>query len=180
MVTLCALSGSAGDTVDCSLRVAASSDAPDNYATAFQGNIVWDNTKLTVDNFYDSYFCPAPCIEDPVGSAGVLPFGLSTGHSLTTSPDTPADWQAAGKVSVVIVNTSNPGAKLTDAYLDASGSVVNDPEFVRLRFTLAVDVPASDPVLVQAEDTSLVLSNAVPQTLDRTVDPTGLIVTTKP
>jgi cysteine-rich repeat protein len=156
---VCALTGNAGQQLDCAFNIARAAQAQDN-ATGLQFTMRFDRTVLNLVNFYDlQCFGPVGCFDVPV--IGGQP--LSTGHSISIAPTTINSWNGTNCTSnaqcsalpapatgqciankcegtggfggVVIVNLTNPGAALSNAYLQA-GAVVNDPLFVKVRFNI--------------------------------------------
>ncbi|GMV38354.1 MAG: hypothetical protein AMXMBFR64_00700 [Myxococcales bacterium] len=155
---VCDLSGSTGEIVTCSVRVARETEA-DPPATGIEFAVDYDETVLQLDNFYDELCFPGfGCFETPVTGPGSTP--LSTGHSVSIAPTKVADWKGSG--AVVIVNTSDPTVPLSNAYIEA-GAIEGEPEMVRVKFKLLSDVAAGNPA--QVELTNLVSADGQAATL---------------
>ncbi len=138
---VCFLSGSAGDTVSCWLRIAraAQSDPP---AVALQFGLIFPPDQADFAGFWDQV-----CYPDPVGCLEVRADGptaqpLSTGHSATTQVKNP-DGDAAS-VFAVLVNVADPTSALSDAWFDSQWTLHGDPVFLEARFTLLADIASDD------------------------------------
>ncbi len=196
---VCELAGTAGTELVCPLQVAAAADLPANYATGIQFNLMYHPNVLTLVGFYTDFCIPAVgCFEVKAAGSGAQP--LPSGHTVSTNPQEPSDANTqtnagaacvadadcgtlaciggfcASQVGTVIVNVSNPSAHLSDAYLDATATLVGDPTFMRAKFTAAVDVTTPEGVWL----TNVVAPNKDAQTLNSTIDASGVIITELP
>ncbi len=166
--TLCALSGKAGEAVDCPVRVAVGEDGIP--ARALQGTLHFDASALEFKGFVQEV-CPkaGQCIEQPL--SGERPTLAATGHTLAIAPKNVADWK--GKGSFILANFSNPKAALSVARV---GTDAAQKPLFKARFVLKRDVPASQAATVSidkvlgADDTA----REVPVSVEN-----GLLVTHK-
>lgn len=173
--TICEVSGAAASVQSCFFKIAAASNT-EPLATALQFNMIYDNTKVGLTGFFDNVcFGPggtAPCFVVAVAGPGSFP--MSTGHSITLNPSAPASW--AGMGGVVIVNVSKPDSALTPAYLNGN-TVVGNPDFVEVRFTLKTAIPAGAPVAINLD--KVLASDKTPKTQDTVVNTDLKIIVTK-
>lgn len=125
---LCVVSSVPGQTAGCFFKVAAQS-ATALKATSLQFEISYDPQKISLINFFDDVCFPGgACFNLPL--AGKNSFPLSTGHSMTTYPVNPSDWN--GYVGGVILKTSPK--ELNSAYFADDGDIVGDPVIFEIRF----------------------------------------------
>lgn len=130
---LCWLTGDAGQVVSCPMRVAvAYPGAP--WVAAMQFLMKFDKSVVKFVNFYDEYcFSGLGCFDVAVSGKGATIL-QPTGHNIAIDPSVAADWLGAG--AVAIVNTSNPGAPLTTAYLNEDWTPVGETQFAVAKFEL--------------------------------------------
>ena len=136
---MCIVSGTAGTKVECPIQLVRSSQA-ELPAAAMQFTIKYSGA-MTFDYFSDG-------VHPVFGVPWLIPAnfnGLQSGHTVSMNPKLPADWVVSG--SVLLSNTSDPTAPLTDAYLDG-GNVIGDPILMTAHFTLAENIPAGTPAEV--------------------------------
>ncbi|NUN12191.1 MAG: hypothetical protein HUU55_00990 [Myxococcales bacterium] len=130
---LCLLGGNLGQVISCPMKLAVAYQGAPAIA-ALQFLMKFDNTKVRFVNFYDEYcFTGLGCFEVAVSGQGATIL-QPTGHNVAIDPFVAANWPGVG--AVAIVNTSNPGAPLTVAYLDDDWSLVGDSQFAIAKFEL--------------------------------------------
>ena len=167
---VCTLSGSTGETVDCLIRLAASSEAGP-LATALEMKMGYAADLLSFEGFFGEIcFEGVGCFEQAVG--GKAGQTLATGHSVNTAPIEAVDWKGSG--AVILVNLADTSKPITEAWLSPEGTVVGEPGFMVARFTLLLDVPVGPLATINL--TSLVASDSEAATLKATVK-SGVIVT---
>jgi hypothetical protein len=168
---LCVLTGAKDDLVDCPLRLARiSEDAP--FGTGLQSKLYYDAERFEFVNFYDeTCFEGAGCFELPASGSEAKP--LSTGHSVSAAPLTPAKWKGFG--AIIVANLSDQTAHITEAYVDPAGQIVGDPLFMLMRFKLLAD--NAEPIGVLSEEPLAATGESI--TLPSTVVD-GVIITLMP
>jgi hypothetical protein len=167
---VCALSGSVGSALTCSLELAsATQDLP--LATGLQFKVTYDPTKLALVSITDMVcFGPAGCFVLPLAGPGSS--ATESGHSVSTNPGDPAS--ATGQIGVVIINLGSPDVPINGAQYD--GAVINgDPGLFDLNFEAIAEIPAGAPALVRILDA--VAADENPFTLDAGVNDCGVLVT---
>ncbi len=142
--TVCELTGAAGGTQDCVLRLASRSDSP---ATGANLTFQWDPAILSLENLYDTVCFGPTCFEyalaDCNGSCIWSPLE-PTQHAVVAVPKNPAD--ASGKFTALLYTPTASSVPLTTA--TASGTwVTGTPDVVTLRFKL-LTAAAATPVHV--------------------------------
>ncbi len=156
--TICSLSGTAGQTVRCPLRLARMASWV-ALPAALQFDLFYDATRADAVRILDTFCLPnGNCFEVDTPPNVLWP----TGHTVATAPAPVAAW--AGSARVVVAKPPGQQA-ITDAFLQAGqiGQLVGDPEFAELELTLLADVPASNPVEVQV--TGILASSFAPDPL---------------
>jgi hypothetical protein len=136
---LCVVSGSAGDVVDCELRLASAS-LMETHAFGLQIKLGYPENLLTL-----SHFTACPSCQDTVP-----PMALSTGHFVALAPAIAAEWDGGGEILIINLGVPSP---ITTAFYDG-GNVQGSAQFMTAHFIVDVDVPASagiSVVLVEAE-----------------------------
>lgn len=148
---ICQLSGSAGSTVDCAVRVIGKADS--ELATAFQATLKYDANVAQFVGFVDTY-CPSAgnCVDRPVDSQS--PSLAATGHTLAFAPQNSSEWN--GEVRFLAANLSNPDRSVSTARV---GDPNNNGTVVRARFQLKQAVDA-------ANSADVTLSNVVASSAD--------------
>jgi len=140
--TLCTLEGTAGNTVDCAVRLAKENEGnPD--VVALQFDIFYEPGELTLENAFGK-LCPDITQPDLCFDQPLMPGGaLGTGHNLSSQPGDPAECN--GDVTYILSKLSFPFVGVTDAFFDESGTIQGFPEIFILRFTLAQDADVNNP-----------------------------------
>lgn len=135
--SICSLTGAAGATVDCAIKLAVGDAGI--AARALQGTLNYDAAAAQFVGLFDE-FCPAEgnCVQKELNAQA--PALSRTGHTMSMAPRTAAEW--AGKGSFLLANLTNPTASLSDARLGTEQAIFT------ARFTLARDASAANPVLV--------------------------------
>lgn len=143
---VCALFGTAGQTVSCVLRAVRASK-PTPPMVGLQFGLAFDSSMMQAVGFVDD-FCTLIGGQEVCSTVDVPPGSLyPSGHEVLFFPKTIGTWNGAG--SVVVLNLSDPEAGLTNGYIGA-GKIVGDSAFVTLLIQLKADVPADVPVFVFA------------------------------
>lgn len=139
---ICGLTGNAGDTVSCTVRLVRDSDGTPLPASLQTG--LSYNAFAAVLGVISDTICLGPGGTNPCFDAPTPPNALSTGHAVFTVPgDPPSSW--GGEGSLFFLPLSDPTSALTTAYLDAAGQTVGQPEIVELRFILLGDIAPDNP-----------------------------------
>jgi len=128
------VSGNAGTTVSCKVKVAATSNTSPK-ATGIQFKVGYDSAKVSMEKFS----CMAGALDmcDQFNT-------LLTGHSLSAAPPK-AEW--AGTVSVAIYYSNVPPKAITEAYM-SGGTPVGSADVLDIVFKLKQTVAAGAPVQV--------------------------------
>jgi hypothetical protein len=158
----CSVSGNAGTTVKCQIKLAAENAASPK-ATALQFTLGYDSSKVTLDGF--------SCLDVDLTDYCYEGDMLVAGHGLSYDP---AKGSWAGAVNVGIVGGGAP-TPITPAYMNGA-QVVGDPYMMDAVFKLKVPVAAGTPVLPTL--TKMVGSTAVLDPLTVTLT-NGMLVTAK-
>ncbi|NUN16671.1 MAG: hypothetical protein HUU55_23850 [Myxococcales bacterium] len=156
---ICKLSGTAGSTIDCAVRVIGKTDS--ELATAFQATLKYDANIAQFVGFVDR-FCPTAdnCIDRAVDAQSS---NLSaTGHTFAFAPQNPGEWN--GEVRFLAANLSNPDSSVSTARV---GDPNNDGTVVRARFQLKQAVDAANSADVTLSN--VVASSAQARELNATV-----------
>jgi len=154
---ICSLSGAAGEEAICPLWLVRES-ADVSLVTALQFVMEYDPAVFAVTLLSDELCADGVgCFEVPVVGPGSQP--LSSGHIVSVAPMDPAEWD--GSVACIIAFGITEG--ITDAYIDADGSIVGDPAFMNVHITFAQDVDAAAPVHLGFSE--LLGSSAIAQSL---------------
>ncbi|NUN12237.1 MAG: hypothetical protein HUU55_01225 [Myxococcales bacterium] len=145
---LCQISGNAGSTAVCLLKLARRQQ-PEPNASALQLSLAYP-PSLTAQKLTACETC-VPTYPPSVA--------LPSGHLLLMAPGTPSNW--SGAATLAMLNFGTPTAPITDAY-EIPGGIDGDPVFLALTFVLSADIDPSKPAPVVA--TSVVASGpgAVP------------------
>jgi hypothetical protein len=155
---LCALSGSAGDLVDCPLRLVRN-DSQSLPATNLQFGLQYDTSIASFNGvFGENCYDEIGCFEESVVGPGAKT--LPTGHSFTTAPLSPENWD--GNVLFLLSNLSNPAGAITDAYQDLNGANIGETAFALARFQLQIDIPIDGPLYVNYDPSLFSGSAALP------------------
>lgn len=138
--TICKLVGSAGSSVNCAIKLSA--DTNGAVARALQGTLNYDAAGAKFVGFFDE-FCPSAgnCVEKEIN--GTSPALSASGHTLSMSPKTGAEW--AGKGSFLLANLTNPTAALSEARV---GSEAANKGIFTARFQLTRDASEANPIVV--------------------------------
>jgi hypothetical protein len=166
----CLISGLAGSTFKCPIRLVRGSEAAAP-PTALQFNMLYDGTQVTLDHFLDGEKCFPNGVCVPYKIPGTFT-ALDTGHSVSLSP-TLASWVDGG--SVLLSNSGDPTAVLTDAYW-GSGIVVGNDLIFEAVFILDQEIPAATPVEVTLD--KVVASDQAATALPVQIQ--DLVITTSP
>ena len=144
--TVCALSGSAGESIACPLEVVATSaDSP--LVSGLQFNLVWDAAVVKIDNLYDNIcFAGAGCFDLPMIAESNC---LSTGHCISAAPQAPGDWD--GTAGMIFVHLSEPWTPVSEAFFAADGSGSGEPRGVTIQAELLADV-TGEPSAMTIDD----------------------------
>lgn len=151
---VCAVSGVAGQWVDCPIRIARDTEnSPPPVAVQFRTS--WDPywVMATEWGFYDCgadtkcSFVPAP------------PNSLPNGAVVVTGPEDD-DGEMMGQL-VAAAQFGSPGQPLTDAYL-SGGEVQGNSELIVLRLRLSQTVTPTDPLWIKTTDAMGATAFAVP------------------
>ena len=154
---LCTLSGSAGEAVECELKLASASLAA-THAYGLQIKLTYPESLLTLTQFTACSSC----------QDSVPPMSLSTGHFVALAPEDTDEWNGAGEILIVNLGLPSP---ITTAIYDG-GSIQGSSEFMTARFVLDVDIPEWAPIPVLLTEAEASDGNAAPlsKTLkDRTI-----------
>ena len=145
--TICAMSGSAGDVVECSFRFATSTTGPWTWSAqailpvAFQLKASWDAERLMFQALVDEHcFDVVGCFDISTVGSNAQP--LSTGHMVAGfGPWESNDFQEkSDELALVVVNAGQTATPLTTATLSGAGDLAGDPEVLRARFLLLEDI----------------------------------------
>lgn len=159
---LCALSGVAGDTVDCPLQFAAAT-AETAPLSGIQFALEFNANHLGfVGNFGELCTSESSCFE-----YSIPPASVGNGFNLAMAgvdevaaepcPPNPALCPVesscvngtcvgtGGSLTYVVVNFFAPTSPMTDAVVSPDGSIAGDPVFVTIRFELLGDVASGSP-----------------------------------
>lgn len=151
---ICQPTGCAGNTVNCALKIARESEGIEA-ASAIQFKLVYDASRLLLDNLYDEVcYTETLCEEVNLAKTGAKP--NHTGHVFTVLPpgEVPSNPQPDiqylwnGSLNAIVANYGGSEFSLTDAYLDAEGNLVGDAHVAWFRFTLLEDITAAKPAVV--------------------------------
>ena len=149
---ICELSGAAGETVDCPIRLARKTLA----APAPTGGDVtlhWDAAKATLEMLVDDLCIGAQCFEYPLVDCAtgkcIYQKLQPTGHDLLAVPKDPAAWN--GKLAMTTYHSGSPTKPLNDAVVTGPGFTA-DPVLLVARFKLLAAVPAASPIQVEVSD----------------------------
>ncbi len=159
----CSLSGNAGTTVSCKLKVAATSNTSPK-ATGVQFKVGYDSTKVSMEKF--SCLLGALDMCDQFNA-------LLSGHTLSVAPP---KGQWAGSVSVAIYYGQVPPKAITEAYL-SGGVVSGSADVLDIVFKLTQTISAGAPIQVNL--TEMKGTDADANSLTVTLQ-NGVLVTSKP
>lgn len=160
--SFCQIAGNAGQTVECTLRVARGTQASPAPA-ALQFTVSYDDSLVSVTTFQD-VVCVGVGGTEPCFATDTPPSALfPSGHSVTLFPPDPAMWTGSGPIW--LSNLTDGTAVLTNAYMDA-GSVVGDDAFLTMVLTLNVDIPVTAPTHVSILGGSIVGSTPDAKPMD--------------
>lgn len=136
--SICKLTGSAGTTVDCAIKLAVGDTGI--AARALQGTLNYDSGSAQFVGLFDQ-FCPSEgnCVAKEINAQS--PALSRTGHTMSMAPKSAAEW--AGKGSFLLANLTNPTASLSDARVGTE-----EAKIFTARFTLQRDASAANPVSV--------------------------------
>lgn len=155
---LCILSGFAGETVDCEIRVARLAGAGLPAPVGLQIELDFDATALAIEGLYAEVCHPVTgCAEVPL--VGGTP--LQTGHTLLAAPTEIVGWQAwtcsspiecpsgascsdgvcsdtGGSGALIVANFGTPDSILADGIIETTPQtlVEGDDQLLTARFTL--------------------------------------------
>ncbi|NUN14187.1 MAG: lamin tail domain-containing protein [Myxococcales bacterium] len=130
---ICSVSGSAGASVTCPVRVARATQTMP-MPVGLQTNFLFDSAMLTLTSISDE-------------GAATPPQPLSpSGHQVYPLPADLVDWSGDGWLFVF--DLSGSGSPVTTAYQSA-GTLIGDPNVVDFTFTLLVDIDETAPALVE-------------------------------
>jgi len=144
---LCTVSGSAGDLVQCELKLASAS-LDETHAFGLQLALTYPENLLTLSHFTACADC----------SESVPPTSLSTGHFVALAPTTAEEWNGGGEL--LIINLGQP-SPITTALFDG-GSIVGVSNFMVAHFLLDTDVPDSAAIAVLLANADASDGNAAP------------------
>jgi hypothetical protein len=138
--SICKLTGSAGTTVDCAIKLAVGDTGI--AARALQGTLNYDSGSAQFVGLFDQ-FCPSEgnCVAKEINAQS--PALSRTGHTMSMAPKSAAEW--AGKGSFLLANLTNPTASLSDARV---GTEAASKGIFTARFTLSRDASEANPVMV--------------------------------
>ncbi|MBM4352741.1 MAG: hypothetical protein FJ109_02940 [Deltaproteobacteria bacterium] len=159
----CSVSGNAGTTVNCKLKIAATSNTSPK-ATGIQFKVGYDSTKVSLEKF--------SCLMGALDMCDQFN-ALLSGHTLSVAPP---KGQWAGNVSVAIYYGQVPPKAITEAYL-SGGVVTGSADVLDIVFKLTQTVSAGSPVQVNLTD--MVGTDATANSLTVTLQ-NGVLVTSKP
>jgi len=133
---LCELTGAAGSTVACAVKLAADADGVS--ARALQGTLTFDGSKVGLKGF-TTQVCPAEgeCVNKAITDTSA---NIASGHVFKSTPLGKAE--AAGRLSFMLVNMSAPQTAISDA------KVGNAEAIFAAEFVLNEEVRADAPVKV--------------------------------
>jgi hypothetical protein len=177
---LCEISGSAGDTVECVLRVARGS-GEHLPATGANTRFGWDGSKLALEQLVDSYCFGGGCwpfdaLTCAADGSGCSSQPLQSGHSMLVVPNDLTDW--TDWISITFIHQSSVDTPLTQALLNADGEVGEKANVITLRFKLQEDIPPDDPETIEYTEASfdrvdMPLKASIEDTLDGSAVITG-------
>jgi len=172
---LCELSGNQGEVVNCPLHLVRD-DVAFLPAVQFQLTLDYDNTKVAVDSMEVCGELDAPfnlactiggdecdllgdpavycgpstltCSKCTAYAPGANDAELSGGHTVVTCEKPPANC-GTGEFSMLFWGSQSE--PINDAYVDA-GVVTGTSEFIVVKFSLLVDVPAGTNVSIGPDD----------------------------
>ena len=149
----CEVSGNAGDTVICALQMARATEGTATPAAA-QLEIHFDSAAVTPVQLQDEACFNIPVPPFQICNVAATPPGVlsPSGHVVNISPTDVADWDAQGFGKVLLSNPSNPAAAISDAFLDGTGAVSGDAQFLELALTLDADIDAANPSILTFEE----------------------------
>lgn len=141
MGAICSLSGAAGSSIDCAVRLASSADGV--AARALQGTLLFDADAVSFEGFFEE-FCPAggSCVNREITAEA--PNLSGSGHILSFAPKAKSEW--AGRGSFLIANLSNPQAAITEAQ---TGTDAAAKGVFTARFSLKKDISADSAAVVE-------------------------------
>jgi len=142
-------------------------------AVGLNFNMDYDDSHLTLDNFYDDIcFAPGMCF-NLSGQPLYLDDGSGTnvsGHSVVTNPTDVVDWVGGG--GVILVNTACTDCPISLAYYDG-GIIEGEPVFVEARFAVSASLTETTYITLD----SISAANDIPQSLEVEVTADGVIKT---
>jgi len=131
---LCELTGNAGDTVECAVKLGVESEGI--AARALQGTVAFDGARASMKGFTGEICAPnGECITGDISEAG-----LKTGHIVKSTPVSQA--AANGRASFMVMNMSAPQTAISEAGAESAATIFN------VAFVLSEDVRADDPIKV--------------------------------
>ena len=134
---LCCVEGSAGEQVECPIRLARATATTPAPAT-LQFTLFVDSCKTTslgMVKFVDHLVLPGAIVVEVDTPPGTL---FPTGHTVAVMPTPVATWSNSG--AVAILHSAEPAPSITDATFDG-GTLVGDPTVMRLLINLYQDIP---------------------------------------
>mgnify|MGYP004365293669 CR=1 FL=1 len=178
------------------LRMARSSEA-DAAAVAMSFVLVYDADQIFVEQFYDEWCIEALDTCFDVALTGPGSSSLQSGHILSILPELLVDWAgfacseekpciggecedgfcyaSKGVGTVAIVNLTDGTSVITDAYKDASGTVVGTSDFMEVRMILLENTTEEFPA--EFRITKILANSGISDELDITFED-GTIFTT--
>lgn len=145
---ICGLSGGAGTTVACPIRIARQNATTSLPVSTQLGLVLPSGTTLT--HFIECVGCL---------SAYPPATTLSSGHILSLSPTNPAAWAPTG--TILSLHIGAPDTALLDGYYDGN-TLVGDAVFVVAYIQLGSAIDPSNPVYVRANNLTVAQAGAVP------------------
>ena len=128
-------------------------------------DLAYDESKVTLETFVDGQYCipgTTTCFDWTIPN----PYGtLQSNVSFSSNPTSLPQWNGGGRFLLFDPNPDpqNPkplsDATVTGGTLSQGGILSGDPVFITARFTLDQDIPASNPVLVTVDVSSLYISD---------------------
>lgn len=121
--------------------------------SAFQAHVEYDSDALSLVDFYDELCLDgAGCFPVPVsGLTAAMAQPLSTGHTLSTLPNTAAAWDNDGGGVFLTIHLGDPTTPLTSATLQ-DGAIEGESTLFELYFAVNGELDPEDPAAVCVDD----------------------------
>lgn len=141
---ICELTGIAGETVSCFLKLVKQSESSEGVA-ALQFDMLYTTSEISLENVYAEK-CPNPADPTQCFQVAMMPGGsLDTGHTVSSAPSDPTECD--GDVTFILSSLSSL-SYVSDAFFSDTGEIVGDEVFLEAKFILAIDATEGNPVVV--------------------------------